>query len=387
MKILYVTTISLTMNSFFKPHIDMLIREGYQVDIACNYKDLALDPLYGELGCVSYQVDFSRSPFSMDNIKAYGQLKRIVENGNYDIVHCHTPNASVITRLVCRKFRKKKGLKVFYTAHGFHFYKGAPKLNWMVYYPVEKFCSRFTDKLITINQEDYTLAKNKFKAKEVHYVPGVGIDLSKFENVQVDRSAKRREIGVPEDAFLLLSAGELNENKNHQIIIRALAKLNNPKVHYAIAGEGEKKEYLIGLANELGVSEQVHLLGYRKDMPELNHTADVFCFPSIREGLPVSPIEAMACGLPIIAGDNRGTRDLFVNEESGGILFSPNNVDECYQAIVDILNGDKSGMGRFNRDSVKKYSISNILIEMKSIYENWIVNEINTHQRFKRIAG
>ena len=186
---------------------------------------------------------------------------------------------------------------------------------------------------------------------------------------------------------MLLSAGELNENKNHQIIIRALAKLNNPKVHYAIAGEGEKKEYLIGLANELGVSEQVHLLGYRKDMPELNHTADVFCFPSIREGLPVSPIEAMACGLPIIAGDNRGTRDLFVNEESGGILFSPNNVDECYQAIVDILNGDKSGMGRFNRDSVKKYSISNILIEMKSIYENWIVNEINTHQRFKRIAG
>ena len=177
------------MNSFFKPHVEMLVREGHHVDIACNYNDLALDHLYEELGCQAFQIDFSRSPLSPDNIKAYKQLNKVIDNGNYDIVHCHTPNASVITRLVCRKYRKKDGLKVFYTAHGFHFYKGAPKINWMVFYPVEKFCSRFTDKLITINQEDYVLAKSKFKAKEVHYVPGVGVDLSKFENVTVDRNA------------------------------------------------------------------------------------------------------------------------------------------------------------------------------------------------------
>ena len=164
----------------------MLVEVGHQVDIACNYTDLALDELYDELGCKSYQVDFSRSPLSKDNIKAYGQLKKVISDGNYDIVHCHTPNASVITRLVCRKFRKKNGLKVFYTAHGFHFYKGAPKLNWMIFYPIEKCCSRFTDKLITINKEDFELAKSKFKAREVHYVPGVGIDLSRFENVQVE---------------------------------------------------------------------------------------------------------------------------------------------------------------------------------------------------------
>ena len=180
MRILYVTTISLTMNSFFKPHIEMLVKECNHVDIACNYKDLALDSFYDELDCNSYQIDFSRSPLSRDNIKAYRQLKKVIENGNYDIVHCHTPNASIITRLVCRKLRRKNGLKVFYTAHGFHFYKGAPKRNWIVYYPIEKLCSYFTDKLITINQEDYTLAKNKFTAKEVCYVPGVGIDLSRL---------------------------------------------------------------------------------------------------------------------------------------------------------------------------------------------------------------
>ncbi len=370
MKILYVTTISLTMNSFFKPHIEMLVREGNHVDIACNYKDLALDGLYHELGCDFYQIDFSRSPLSKDNIKAYGQLKRIVENGNYDIVHCHTPNASIITRLVCRRFRKKKELKVFYTAHGFHFYKGAPKINWMVYYPVEKFCSRYTDKLITINQEDYALAEKKFKSGTVHYVPGVGIDLSRFENVQVDRNAKRREIGVPEDAFLLLSVGELNENKNHQVVIKALAKLNDPSVHYAIAGLGDEHAHLLELAKGLGVSEKVHLLGYRTDIPELNYVADVFCFPSVREGLGLAAIEAMACGLPVVAADNRGTRS-FISDGKNGFLCQNDSVESFSDAFISLI-ADRELRTRFSTEGligVSRYSTDSVLERMLELYK------------------
>lgn len=368
MKILYVTTISLTMNSFFKPHIEMLVSEGHQVDIACNDSDLPLDGLYGRLGCQSHRIDFSRSPLSRDNVRAYRQLKTVIETGGYDIVHCHTPNASVITRLVCRKLRKKTGLKVFYTAHGFHFYKGAPKLNWMVFYPVEKLCSRFTDKLITINKEDYALAKRKFHAGEVHYVPGVGIDLSRFDNVQVDRNAKRREIGVPEDACLLLSVGELNENKNHQIIIRALAKLKRSDVHYAIAGTGDQRDNLLKLAGELGVPEQVHLLGYRRDIPELNCTADVFCFPSHREGLSVSLMEAMACGLPVVCSDIRGNLDL-INEE-GGALFDPHCAENCVRAIEHILLKNLDILGMANKNRAADYSVGTIIAIMKSIYES-----------------
>lgn len=368
MKILYVTTISLTMNSFFKPHVEMLISEGHQVDIACNDCDLPLDALYGRLGCQSYRVDFSRSPLSPDNIRAYRQLKAVVEKGNYDIVHCHTPNASVITRLVCRKLRKKTGLKVFYTAHGFHFYKGAPKLNWLVYYPVEKFCSRFTDKLITINQEDYNLAKRKFHAGEVHYVPGVGVDLSRFENIQVDRNAKRREIGVPENAFLMLSVGELNENKNHQIIIKALAKLNRPDVHYAIAGTGDKRDGLLKLADELGVSEQVHLLGYRRDVPELNYAADVFCFPSRREGLGVSAIEAMACGLPLITSNIHGINDYSINGVTG-YKCDPDNEEQFASAIGKMLKNHKvEEMRKHNQKDASRYNVVNICMSMKEIY-------------------
>jgi len=370
MRILYVTTISLTMNSFFKPHIETLVHEGNQVDIACNYIDLALDKLYTELGCEFYQIDFSRSPLSSDNLKAFGQLRSVIENGNYDIVHCHTPNAAVITRLVCRKYRKKNGLKVFYTAHGFHFYKGAPMLNWMVYFPVEKFCSRYTDKLITINTEDFELAKKKFKAKEVHYVPGVGIDLSRFENVQVDRVAKRREIGVPEDAFLLLSVGELNENKNHQVIVRALAKLNNPNVHYAIAGVGDKREYLLNLAAELDVAEQVHLLGYREDVAELNYAADAFCFPSLREGLGLAAIEAMACGLPLLTSNVHGINDYSANGITG-YKCDPLDADGFVNAMRNLAENEKlrKKMGKNNVMFARKYEINTISHLLKDKYE------------------
>lgn len=369
MKILYVTTISLTMNSFFKPHIEMLVREGHQVDIACNDKDLPLDKLYDELGCHVYRIDFSRAPLCADNIRAYGQLQYVIRQGGYDIVHCHTPNASVITRLVCRKSRKRNGLKVFYTAHGFHFYKGAPKLNWMVYYPVEKFCSRFTDKLITINKEDYGLAQRKFHAKEVHYVPGVGIDLPRFENVQVDRAAKRREIGVPEDAFLLFSVGELNENKNHQVIVRALAKLNDPRIHYAVAGVGDKKDYLLALAEELGVATQVHLLGYRKDIPELNHVADVFCFPSKREGLGLAAIEAMACGLPLITSNVHGINDYSVDGVTGYNCI-PGDASQFANAILRMINEpeDKAVMLQRVNGVAQEYDLTKIREILLKIY-------------------
>ena len=368
MKILYVTTISLTMNSFFKPHIDMLIREGHSVDLACNYKDLALDGLYSELGCNFYQIDFSRSPLSPDNIRAYSQLKEVMEKGNYDIVHCHTPNASVITRLLCRKLRKKNGLKVFYTAHGFHFYKGAPKLNWLVFYPIEKFCSRYTDKLITINKEDYALAKNKFKAKEVHYVPGVGIDLTKIDNVQTDRTAKRKELGIPDDAFLTVSVGELSRRKNHELVIEAMSEMKDTNIHYIIVGNGPLEMYLKGCADKLGLTDRVHFMGYRSDVSELYKASDLCCFPSVHEGLPVAIMEAMACGLPVICSRIRGNTDLI--DENGGILFDCFSKEECLNAIETIKTRNMRQIGDYNRELAKQYSVENITSIIKNIYES-----------------
>ena len=279
-KILYITTIGTTMG-FFTSYIKDLLAAGHTVDIATNEATSPVRECYSQWGCNIFSISTSRSPFSSGNIKAVGQIKKIVEEGMYDIVHCHTPIAAACTRLACRNLRKK-GVKVIYTAHGFHFYTGAPKPNWLIFYPVEKLCGRWTDVLLTINQEDYQRATKSIPAKKVEYVPGVGIAVEKFSGTQIDRAEKRASLGIPEDAFLLCSVGELNANKNHEVVIRAMALLEQQNIHYMVAGVGDRKEHLLQLAQELHLEDRVHLLGYRKDVAELYKTADLFVFPSFR---------------------------------------------------------------------------------------------------------
>ena len=361
MKILYVTTIGGTMN-FFNSFINQLVNEGHTIDIATNQNDSKVPACYQEWGCTVHQIDTSRSPLNKGNVKAIRQLKFLVEQERYDIVHCHTPVAAMCTRLACRKARKE-GTKVFYTAHGFHFFKGAPLKNWMLYYPVEKICSHFTDVLITINQEDYALAQKKMKAKRVEYVPGVGIDLTKFGQAAVDQFAKRKELGIPEEATLLLSVGELNENKNHETVIRAIKDMD---VYYVIAGKGDLQKHLQSIIDELGMTERVKLLGFRRDVAELYQAADIYVLPSIREGLNVSIMEAMASGLPVVCGRIRGNTDLI--DEDGGALFDPYSIDECKNAIYTVLKSDCQQMCKYNSEKVKTMSVEKINIQMKEFY-------------------
>ena len=368
MKILYITTISNTM-SFFVEHVKMLYSMNHNVEIACAEGSRPLNAIYSELGCKVYNIPFSRSPFSKDNLKAYKMLKHLVETEHYDIVHTHTPNASMIARLACRKVRRQ-GTRVFYTAHGFHFFKGAPLKNWLMYYPIEKFCACFTDVLITINKEDYALAQKKMSAKKVCYVPGVGIDLSKIQNIECDRNEIRKSMGVPGDCILLLSIGELNVNKNHQVVVKALAKLNNKNVHYAIAGQGNQKENLLDQAEELGVERQFHLLGFRTDALKLYKAADIFVFPSFREGLSVSMMEAMASGLPIVCSKIRGNVDL-VEHERGGDLFVPADYQTLYLQLKNLIENKSlcEKFGDYNKKNVEKFGHANILRTMMEIYK------------------
>ncbi|MBQ9354132.1 MAG: glycosyltransferase family 4 protein [Clostridia bacterium] len=364
MRFLYVTTIGLTM-IFFKDLVKKLVDDGNTVDIACNEYEYKVDEFYRELGCNVYQINCSRSPFSKGNLEAIKELKKIISDNKYDIVHCHTPVAGACTRIACKGFRKK-GLKVFYTAHGFHFYKGAPLINWLIYYPIEKYCSKFTDTLITINHEDESLAKKRMKAKKVEYVPGVGIDVDKFANAVVDRAEKRQELGIPEDAILILSVGELNKNKNHQIVIRALAELNDKNVHYMIAGEGALSDYLKNLSYELGVESQVHILGYREDTEQLYKIADINAFPSIREGLGLAAIEGMAAGLPLICLDNRGTRNYAKNNVNAFII---SNLYGCADAIYKLKSySTRKSFGESGMITAKNFDVDIINKKMLEIY-------------------
>lgn len=304
MKILYVSTLSLTINSFLIPHIKMLVENGHFVDVACHNSEMIHSDLIN-IGSAVYEIDFSRNPASRNNASAYKQLSEVSRKNQYDIVHVHTPVAAAITRFAFRN----SNAKIVYTAHGFHFYKGAPWRNWALYYPVEKYLAKHTDELITINKEDYEFAKRKIRAKHISYIPGVGIDLNMFDNVD-NAPLSRTDIGVPEDALLILSVGELNRNKNHSIVIEALSKIGDEKIHYAVCGDGPLKRILQDRSRGLGLEQNVHLLGYRKDVRSIYPLADLFVFPSKREGLPVALLEALLAGLPTIASDIRGVSDL-----------------------------------------------------------------------------
>ena len=363
-KILYVATVVKThIMEFHIPYLKMLKEMGWETAVAAkndydNPKDCVIPY------CDTYfDIPFERNPLKLKNIKAYQSLKKIIDEGEYDIIHCHTPVGAMLTRLAARKARKR-GTKVIYTAHGFHFYKGAPIINWLVYYPAEKWLSHFTDVLITINKEDYNRAKS-FKANNVYYVPGVGIDLKKFNTNYIDKNEKRKELGIPLDAKVILSVGEVNKNKNHKVGIEALAKLNDKNIYYVICGSGPLIESHKELAKSLGVDDRVIFAGYRTDVINFYKIADIFLFPSFREGLPVALMEAMACGLPVICSNIRGNIDLIVDGE-GGYMYLSDDTDGFAKGIKNAMNN--LDMGRFNRAIIKAFDIREVMKKMKYIY-------------------
>ena len=361
-------------------NIQILQDMEYQVDVACNFgKENPISQeqienfrkILKQKKIKVYETSCPRSVFAIGNmIKSYKQLKKIADEGQYDLVHTQSPIGGVICRLAFRKARKR-GTKVIYTAHGFHFYKGAPIINWLIFYPIEKICSYFTDVLITINQEDYQLAKRKFHAKKVEYVPGVGINLEKFNQGNIDKSKKRKELEITDSELVFLSVGELSARKNHQVVIRALAEMIDKhdieNFKYFICGQGEKKDELEKTVYDLGLKNNVKFLGFRSDISEILEVTDVFVFPSYSEGLPVALMEAMACGKPCVVSRIRGNTELI--DKNGGMLFEPNSVGECEEALKNIISSDYQKEGIYNRNKIKNFGKEVVDSAMKRIYE------------------
>lgn len=362
-KILIVATVW-GFFDFLKNDIELLKANDFEVHCATNFENV--NKPFNIENVVKHQIDFARSPLNKNNIKSFRQLSHVMKENEFTLVHCHTPVGGVVARLVANRYRKKD-TKVYYTAHGFHFYSGAPLINWLVYYPVEWLCSWKTDLQITINREDYNRAKKFFHAKEILYIPGVGVDIRKFNTKTIDIHKKRQELGITKGEIMILSVGELNKNKNHEVVIRAIQKLNNKRIRYFIAGEGPLRVYLQNLINNMGLSGNVCLLGYRTDISELCQAADFFAFPSYREGLSVALMEAMASGLPCICGDIRGNNDLIVHDK-GGYLVEDTDVRSWSIAIEKMMLCDWEVMGAFNRCKIKDFSINNVQRELEKIY-------------------
>lgn len=378
MKALMLASVASMIDQFNMENIALLQSMGYQVDVACNFSQgstsskermAAFQEELKEKQIRSIAVPIPRKISAIKEIiTSYRQVKKLVEQEEYQLIHCHSPIGGAIARMACKK-QRKKGLRIIYTAHGFHFYTGAPKKNWMIFYPIEKWLSKYTDVLITICKEDYERAKRCMNAKEIVYIPGIGVDTERI-GAMPKHEEKRQELGLGKQDTLLVSIGELNRNKNHEVILRAMAKLKRKDVHLAICGKGDLETYLTQLATELGIEKQVHLLGFRTDAKEWLTVADMFVFPSFREGLPVSLMEAMAAGLPVVATKIRGTTDLIVPGK-GGYLHDATDVENMSYSIGELLNDDRKRqeMGDYNQKVICNFSITKVQEIMKTIYE------------------
>lgn len=353
------------------PCVESAMSLGYEIYVGVNR-------LYAEkLECKNknsinfYNQNIYRSVIDLkNNYIAYNNLMTLLRKEKIDVIHCNTPIGGLLGR-ICGK--KASVRKVIYTAHGFHFYEGAPFINRTIFQWIETWLARYTDVIITMNEEDYEAA-NKFKLRnngKIYYIPGVGIDTKKYQLVNVDKIKIRKSLGISSEDIVLITMGDLIDRKNYTASINSIAKAKNKKLHFLICGKGPKLEALQKLARDLEVENQIHFLGFRSDIPELLSISDVFLFTTFQEGLPRSMMEAMSAGLPCIVSRIRGNLDL-IQEGVGGFLRAPNDSDGFAEAI-NILSSDKNlreKMKLSNLESIKKFDIENVKKEMKKIYES-----------------
>lgn len=377
-KVLMVASVASMIDLFNMDNINILMEMGFDVHVACNFETGSITSQervnefrreLEEKNIKTFQVSVPRNISLIgDILKSYKLIKSLCENNHYDIVHCHSPIGGVVTRLACKNVRKE-GTKVVYTAHGFHFFKGAPIKNWLIFYPIEKLCAKYTDMLITINKEDYEVAR-KFPAINIVKIPGIGIHTEEFKNRLVDIKEKRAEFGISKDDFIFMSVGQISKRKNHEVIIKALSLIEDKKVKYLIIGFGELENQLKDLVKKLNLEDRVIFGGYRKDIKELLHIANGFAFPSRQEGLPVALMEAMSVGQPVICSRIRGNTDL-IEDGKGGYLYDYNDYRGFAEGMKKILAANRNNaMKIINQETMRKFDIINVNNKMKDIYMN-----------------
>ena len=371
-KLLYILNIAKRVNNFSYASMMAAKECGIEFHIAGNWsyesdeERMADEEKYA---IKIYQIDFIRTPYHPGNRKAYAQLKEIVKREQFDIIHCNTPIGGILGRMAAKKYKVPN---VIYQVHGFHFYKGAPLLNHLIYYPIEKYFAKNTDVLVTINHEDFELAKSKMKLRKggkVCYVPGVGIDTEQYNYDITVRNEKRAELGLSEKDVALISMGDLIERKNYDTAIKAVANAGNNNLHYYICGKGNEEDNLKALADKLNISDRIHFLGFRSDIKELLAASDIFLFTTKQEGLPRSMMEAMASGLPCIASKIRGNTDL-LEETGGGFLCGMTDVTD-YAEKLDLLAENvslRTDMGKNNLQTINQFSVQTVIDGMKNIY-------------------
>ena len=381
-KMLMLSSVASMIDQFNMSNIDILKKQGYEVHVAANFEygntstKQRVEEFRKELEDLNipyYHVNFSRKITDISsNIKAYKQVNNLMRKNNYKFVHCQSPIGGVCGRIAGRG----TNTPIIYTAHGFHFFKGAPLLNWLLYYPIEKWLANYTDCLITTNNEDYERVKDRFKSKSIKHVNGVGVDLNNYKPQTFEMKNKlRQEYGYNQVDFILVFAGELSYRKHQDLLINVIGllkkKISNIKL--LLAGVGNLSEQYQARVNELEIEENVVFLGYRKDLANILTLSDIAVSSSRQEGLPVNVMMAMATGLPLVVTDCRGNRDL-VSDGKGGYVLGVDDVEGFVNAVEKLYISEelRKKFGENNLVIIEKYSLKNIIKEMEKVYGKYL---------------
>lgn len=364
-RVLFVATVASHIKAFHLPFINLLRERGCEVEVAC-YPDVPLNGLSH-----IWEIPFSRSPYSRKNILAFKAIRRLFQERRYDLIHVHTPVAAFLVRLAARNMK----VPVLYTAHGFHFYKGAPLKNHLIYRTMERLAARWTAGLIVMNKEDLKAGRGfgLREGKNLFYVRGVGVDLSYYGNVGC--KIARPELNIPEESPVTLCVAEMIPRKNHLQLLAAWKMVIKeiPEAHLLLAGDGELRPLLESLTSKMGLSSSVHFLGYRSDVPKLLATSNVVVLSSKHEGLPRCIMEAMAAEKPVVATNVRGNRDL-VKDGVNGFLVPLGDPESLAKALIRLLvdRDLAQRMGTAGRKMIHEYSLDSVLQEMWDIYQRYL---------------
>lgn len=369
-KALVVCHVGRHMRLFGHADIRVLQSMGYEVHFASNFS-LDIDKAEDH-SVVLHQVDFSRSPLSLKNLTALIQMIKLLKKENYSLMHCQSPTGSVVSRIAARIVGFKP---VIYMAHGLPFYNDVHNLQNSIIRLIERVCARWTDYIITINQEDYETAL-KFKLRkggQVFKTHGVGIDLNRFNICNEEQKIRLRfKFGIDQNAFVFICVGELSKRKNQEQIIRAFKKyyetVNNSML--LIVGTGDLADKYEELTKELKISDNVWLTGYRRDIADLLCVSDVAISASKSEGLPVNVMEAMSTGIPTIVTNCRGNVDL-IEDGKTGLVVSVDNVKEMTEAMLRIYNNSNLAdqMRKAGLQKVKSFDIKIAQLDMRNCFE------------------
>nr|BBE36263.1 glycosyl transferase, group 1 [Erysipelothrix rhusiopathiae] len=370
-KCLIVTTVGITIKTFLIPHIEYLQNLGYTVEVASNFEGMVDQDynLIDNTGALMHQIDFTRSAKSIpSHIKSYKQIGSLINSEKYNKIFVHTPIAAFLTR----KAANKSGAEVTYFAHGLQFYNGASKLSWLIFGTMEKRALKWTNNVVTINQEDYDYFMHvKPESVNLYKIPGIGLSKSFMIKLEQNQDSLDESFGIHADDLLVLSIGELNENKNHILAIKAMKNLieKNKKVKYIILGTGDRLNEYQEFIAENNLENNIFFGGYQSNVVPFLERTDLFLSCSYREGLPVSVLEAMATKKPVLLSNIRGHVDLIKNDKFIYDIksISPEGLANHIENLIsDKHELEEEGIRNYNMSS--KYQLDNVFIALNDVY-------------------